>query len=56
MLQTMDSETNSQLVKKYIEQMSDIEIIAMKIAQKNLKTSFDIEKSLGFKEWLKNNS
>ena len=52
----MEQETNAELVKKYIQQMTDIEKITMKIAQQNLKTSFDIEKSLGFKEWLKNNS
>ena len=43
-------------VEKYIAQLSEIEKIAMEIAKKNLKTSFDIEKSLGFIEWKKNNN
>ena len=43
-------------VAEYLASLSEIEIIAMKIAKKNLKTSFDIERSLGFLEWLKNNT
>ena len=43
-------------VEKYIEQLSDVEKQAMEIAKTNLKTSFDIEKSLGFIEWLKNHT
>lgn len=43
-------------VAEYIASLSEMEIITMKIAKKNLKTSFDIERSLGFLEWLKNNT
>tara|TARA_Y100000389_G_C17124459_1_gene347099 strand:- start:283 stop:447 length:165 start_codon:yes stop_codon:yes gene_type:complete len=49
-------ESTKKLVQTYMDQMSEIEKIAMEIAKKNLKTSFDIEKSLGFIEWVKNNS
>ena len=53
----MDSENEkSKLLEKYIKQLSEMEKLAMEIAKENLKTSFDIEKSLGFTEWLKNNS
>ena len=43
-----------QHVEEYVASLSDTEKIAYSIAKKNLKTSFDIERSLGFKEWLKN--
>ena len=46
--------TLEQLVEEYIHSLSEIEKIAYQIAKDNLKTSFDIERSLGFKEWLKN--
>ena len=56
-LSKMDSENEkSKLLEKYIKQLSEIEKLAMEIAKENLKTSFDIEKSLGFTEWLKNNN
>ena len=41
-------------IDAYIESMNDMEKITYQIAQKNLKTSFDIERSLGFKNWIKN--
>jgi hypothetical protein len=40
-------------IKKYIEQMSHTEKAAYAIAQKNLESSFDIEKSIGFKDFMK---
>ena len=53
----MNSENEkSELIQKYINQLSEVDKIAMQIAKENLKTSFDIEKSLGYKDWLKNNS
>ena len=53
----MDSENEKiKLIQKYIKQLSEVEKIAMQIAIENLKTSFDIEKSLGFRDWLINNS
>lgn len=41
------------LIKKYIDQLSDDEKIVLEIAKKQLKTSFSIEKSIGFLNWLK---
>jgi hypothetical protein len=37
-------------VKKYIENLNPLEKIAYEIAVSRLKTSFDIEKSIGFKK------
>ena len=42
----------SSQVAKYIEQLSDVEKRILKIAQDHLETSFNIKKSIGFKEWL----
>ena len=39
-------------VAKYIAQLSDVEERILKIAQDHLETSFNIKKSIGFKEWL----
>lgn len=41
------------LIKKYIDQLSDDEKIVLEIAKKQLNTSFSIEKSIGFLNWLK---
>jgi len=47
-------ETNTQvLIARYIEQISPQEKLVLKIAIEHLESSFDIEKSIGFKEWLK---
>ena len=39
-------------VANYIAQLSDVEKRILKIAQDHLETSFNIKKSIGFKEWL----
>jgi len=46
-------ETNSinPLIALYIEEMSPQEKLVLKIATEHLESSFDIEKSIGFKEW-----
>ena len=49
-------ETTDKLVKKYIEQLNEQEIIALKIAQEHLESSFDIVKSIGYINWLKDQS
>ena len=38
----------------YISQMSEQERLVLKIATEHLETSFDIEKSIGYIEWIKN--
>jgi len=43
------------LIDKYISQLNDIEKKVLTIAKEHLETSFSIEKSIGFKQWLKNN-
>ena len=42
------------LIKEYINQLTEDEKIVMKIAEKQLQTSFSIQKSIGFIEWKKN--
>ena len=42
------------LIQEYINSLSIDEKIIMKIAEKQLQSSFSVEKSIGFLEW-KNN-
>ena len=44
--------TNKQ-IEKYIESLSPIEKQTIEIAKDHLKTSFNIEKSIGFLAWKK---
>ena len=44
------------LIETYISQLNDIEKKVLTIAKEHLETSFSIEKSIGFKQWLKNNN
>ena len=39
------------LVEAYVAQLSAMEKQTMKIAQEELKSSFSVEKSIGFLEW-----
>jgi len=41
------------LIEKYIAQMSEQEKLVLEIALDHLETSFDIVRSIGYKEWLK---
>ena len=43
-------------IADYINSLSIIEKKALEIAKIQLESSFDIEKSIGFIEWLKNNN
>ena len=47
-------ENDEELVKKYIEQLSEQEKIVLKIAQDHLGSSFDMTKSIGYINWLNN--
>jgi len=40
-----------EIIEKYIQQMNDKEKIAYYIAKEHLGSSFDIEKSIGFKKY-----
>ena len=41
-------DVNESMSDKYIKQLNPLELIAYEIAKSRLKTSFDIEKSIGF--------
>ena len=45
-------DTPESMIQEYLKQMSPSEKIAYDIAVKNLESSFDIEKSIGFKEFV----
>tara|TARA_Y100001958_G_C21247561_1_gene579044 strand:+ start:1172 stop:1333 length:162 start_codon:yes stop_codon:yes gene_type:complete len=47
----METKSINPLVALYIEQMSAQEKLVLQIATEHLESSFDIEKSIGFKEW-----
>jgi hypothetical protein len=58
MLSNKKKEVNiysKEIIDKYISTLTPIEIKTMKIAKEKLQTSFDIEKSIGFLEWIKKN-
>jgi hypothetical protein len=42
-------------IDKYIKSFDKLEKMAMEIAKEDLGTSFNIEKSVGFINWLKKN-
>tara|TARA_Y100000591_G_C21443041_1_gene502428 strand:- start:13 stop:174 length:162 start_codon:yes stop_codon:yes gene_type:complete len=43
-----------ELEKEYLDSLSKMERVAYDIAVKNLESSFDLSKSIGFRKWLKN--
>ena len=43
-------------IKLYLEQMTDDEKIVLEIAKEQLKSSFNLKKSIGFIEFCKNNN
>lgn len=45
----------NELIQKYIDQLTTQEKLAFNIAKEHLGSSFDIEKSIGFKNWLQKN-
>jgi hypothetical protein len=48
----MDTQTkNDDLIQKYIQSLTAIELKAYVIAKTHLQSSFSIEKSIGFIEW-----
>ena len=40
--------------EKYVESLSEMELVALKIAQDHLESSYDMEKTIGFKKWKEN--
>ena len=49
---TMSKEDKDALIAKYISQLDKQQIMALDLAKKHLGTSFNVQKSNGFKEWL----
>ncbi len=45
-------DNNLDLTNEYIETLNDKEKQALEIAKKNLNSSFDIEKSIGYLKWI----
>ena len=41
-------------INEYLKSLNEKEKISIQIAKKILEDSFEIEKSIGFKEWIKN--
>ena len=46
---------STEILKRYLDTLNDIEKIALQIAKEDLGTSFNIEKSIGFLNWIKKN-
>ena len=47
------SNNNNELITSYINSLNPIELKALEIAKQQLQSSFDIEKSIGYLEFLK---
>ena len=45
--------SKKELLDEYIKQLSEKEQKAYQIAKEYLESSFSLEKSIGFKEWIK---
>lgn len=50
----MEKHNIGQLTLEYVKVMSEKEVKAYHIAKEHLGDSFQLEKSIGFLEWLKN--
>ena len=46
---------SQEIIDKYLETLDNKEKIALQIAKEDLGTSFNIEKSIGFLNWIKKN-
>tara|TARA_B100001094_G_C17707385_1_gene565632 strand:- start:1 stop:156 length:156 start_codon:yes stop_codon:yes gene_type:complete len=46
---------SKEIIDKYINSLNEIQKVALKIAKEDLGTSFNIEKSIGFLNWIKKN-
>ena len=49
-----NDQPQEELIKKYINSLNSIEQTALAIAEKQLESSFDISKSIGYLEFVKN--
>tara|TARA_B000000609_G_C23864820_1_gene184988 strand:- start:192 stop:389 length:198 start_codon:yes stop_codon:yes gene_type:complete len=53
-MQNDNDNNNDKILNIYIDILTDIEKKGLKIAEQQLGTSFDIKKSIGYLEFLKN--
>ena len=53
---TSREKTRNELLELYIENMDAYERVAYEIAKKNLESSYDMEKSIGFLDFIKQNN
>lgn len=55
--ETIESKKDfTKLIELYIESLDNFELQALEIAKRMLRSSFDIEKSIGFLEFIKSNN
>ena len=47
---------NKEIIIQYINSLNEIQKLALKIAKEDLGSSFNIEKSIGFLNWIKKNN
>ena len=48
------NENLEKLISEYINQLDELEKIALEVAKEQLESSFSIEKSIGFLKWKEN--
>lgn len=46
-------EWEHKMIRYYLQSLSELDVIALEIAQGDLGSSFNILKSIGFQKWLK---
>ena len=49
----LNDESEEELIKDYLEQLTESQLIALKIAEEQLESSFDITRTIGFLKWKK---
>ena len=49
----LNDESEEELIKYYLEQLTESQLIALKIAEEQLESSFDITRTIGFLKWKK---
>ena len=46
---------SQEIIDKYMNSLNELQKVALKIAKEDLGSSFNIEKSIGFLNWIKKN-
>ena len=47
-------ENYHKMIREYLKSLSELDVVALEIAQQDLGSSFNLLKSIGFQKWLKN--